>query len=206
MSNELFKRILSSIAISCISFFFITKGSFYFIFFISVTFLIAAYEWNNFKLSIFYKLLGSVFLIISFFSFYKIRVYDKEGLYLTFFVLTICIATDIGGYIFGRIIKGPKLISISPNKTYSGLFGAFICSLFASFLYLTIFNFNVFNEVLIVIFISSISQAGDILISYFKRISKIKDSGNLIPGHGGLLDRIDGMIFVFPCIYLIFNI
>ena len=111
----------------------------------------------------------------------------------------------MGGFIFGKLIKGPKLIKYSPNKTYSGLLGSFLLS----FSIIPInFYFNFVNDVsltTLVIFtfiVSGISQLGDIFISYFKRVSKIKDTGNIIPGHGGLLDRIDGMIFAFPISYL----
>ena len=116
----------------------------------------------------------------------------------------VCISTDIGGYLFGKIFKGPKLTKISPNKTYSGMIGGYFLSLiFLSYF----FNWDN-NQVTIYWFIatillSTISQIGDIIISYFKRLSKIKNTGKIIPGHGGLLDRIDGMIFAFPLFYFI---
>jgi len=117
----------------------------------------------------------------------------------------ICICTDIGGYIFGKIFKGPKLTTISPNKTYAGMLGGYLLSLICT---LVITNFTdystkTFQLILITIFLSTVSQAGDIIISYFKRLAKIKNTGNLIPGHGGLLDRIDGIIFAVPTLYLI---
>ena len=123
--------------------------------------------------------------------------------------MLICISTDIGGYIFGKIFKGPKLIKISPKKTYSGMIGGYILSIICLSTFLnskyvltktTDLTVNIFIFILLV---STISQIGDIIISYFKRLSKIKNTGNIIPGHGGLLDRIDGMIFVFPIYYLI---
>jgi len=116
----------------------------------------------------------------------------------------------MGGYIFGKILKGPKITKISPNKTYAGVLGGFLCSII--FLYSTIYlgkyiiNINlIFNleNILWILFISLISQIGDLIISYFKRQSNIKDTGNLIPGHGGILDRIDGMVFVFPVIFIL---
>ena len=113
--------------------------------------------------------------------------------------------TDIGCYVFGKILRGPKINTISPNKTYAGMFGGFFSSIF--FLYLIISFVDFFNNysfifnsknISYILFLSLINQVGDFIISYFKRLSKIKDTGSLIPGHGGILDRIDGMIFVFP--------
>tara|TARA_Y100000996_G_scaffold247113_1_gene194270 strand:- start:135 stop:548 length:414 start_codon:yes stop_codon:yes gene_type:complete len=134
-------------------------------------------------------------------------------------ILAICIFTDIGGYIFGKLFKGPKLTKISPNKTYSGMFGGY----FLSIIFMSLFFINLefffdntnievigkeltLNNFILIILISTASQFGDIIVSYFKRLSKIKDTGKIIPGHGGLLDRIDGMIFAFPISYLIFKI
>ena len=123
--------------------------------------------------------------------------------------MTICIFTDIGGYVFGKIFKGPKLTRVSPKKTYSGVFGSFLLSLIAGLIFNNYFFIDqkIFNEdlllIIIILFISMISQVGDLIISYFKRKAKLKDTGKIIPGHGGLLDRIDGMIFVFPICYLI---
>jgi phosphatidate cytidylyltransferase len=125
-------------------------------------------------------------------------------------VTIICVATDVGGYLFGKIFKGPKLTKISPNKTYSGMFGGFFLTLIFTYIYINNFNFiqaNIDYTIdifIIVLLISLISQLGDIIISFFKRLSKIKNTGKIIPGHGGLLDRIDGMIFAFPFSYLIF--
>ena len=122
-------------------------------------------------------------------------------------VATICILTDIGGYIFGKIFKGPKLIKYSPNKTYSGLIGSFLLALITIplFNYFELVNYyKLSNLILFVIIISASSQFGDIVISYFKRETKIKDTGKIIPGHGGILDRIDGMIFAFPISYFLF--
>ena len=110
----------------------------------------------------------------------------------------------------GKLFKGPKLTKISPKKTYSGMFGGYLLSIIIINIYLInldLLNFEsrelTLRFFIIVILISSISQIGDIIISYFKRLSKVKDTGKIIPGHGGLLDRIDGMIFAFPFSYLI---
>jgi len=214
MNKELQKRIISSIFLIPISLFFIIKGSFFFDFFILICLLISIYEWHLMSKKKNYYLLGIIFIFFSFYSAYFIR-YETIGDYLQFLiVLLICISTDIGGYVFGKLFKGPKLTKISPNKTYSGVIGGYIVSIiltsfFFKYLYLlkestsATFDLNVFFTVLI---ISSVSQIGDILVSYFKRLSKIKDTGKIIPGHGGILDRIDGMIFAFPVSFIIIKL
>ena len=115
----------------------------------------------------------------------------------------------MGGYIFGKLLKGPKLTKLSPNKTYSGVIGSFITPIIITNLFFelsfNIHNFEYTKKILfLVLIISLVSQIGDIIISFFKRLSKIKDTGNIIPGHGGILDRIDGMIFAYPFSYLVF--
>ena len=210
MKQELQKRILSSLILIPITLFFIIKGSFLFNFFIIICFIITSYEWHKMSYKKPYYLIGLLFLIISFYSAYKIRT-TMNGDYIYFIIiLLICILTDIGGYIFGKILKGPKLTKISPKKTYSGLIGGFLLSIGVLFF---IFSLGLFikpqelnsNIFILILLISAISQIGDIIISYFKRLSKIKDTGKIIPGHGGLLDRIDGMIFAFPSAYIIFK-
>ena len=124
-------------------------------------------------------------------------------------VVIISVSTDIGGYVFGNIFKGPKLTKISPKKTYSGVIGSFLLSLIFTNLFLDFLsNVETFEFTkkmfLFILLISLVSQIGDIIISYFKRKSKIKDTGTIIPGHGGILDRIDGMIFALPFSYVFF--
>ena len=174
-------------------------GSFFLIFFIIICFLVSIYEWNKMVKKIELKFLGTLFLIFSFYTFYEIST-----AYLWIFVLLVCVSTDIGGYVFGKLFKGPKLTKISPNKTYSGMIGGYLLSLIFLSFFMNWINHTVNVEWFIVtILISTVSQIGDIIISYFKRLSKVKDTGKIIPGHGGLLDRIDGMIFAFPIFYLI---
>ena len=208
MIKELEKRLLSSIILIPISIFFIIKGSIFFIFFLSILFFATSYEWVKMsKKKILLKFLGIVFLFLSFYSAFEIR--GDENLIDFLFIITVCIFTDIGGYIFGKVFKGPKLTRISPKKTYAGVFGGFLLSMvaglvFNNYLYI---DQKIFYEdsilFALILFISLISQLGDLIISYFKRKAKIKDTGKILPGHGGLLDRIDGMIFVFPVCYLI---
>ena len=117
------------------------------------------------------------------------------------FLLIICISTDIGGFIFGKLIGGKKLTQISPNKTYAGAIGSFCLSIVFGYLYYIYFKHNLeFNLdiIFIVLIISSISQLGDLVISFLKRKANVKDTGKVLPGHGGILDRIDGMIVALP--------
>ena len=208
MDNELIKRISSSIILAPIVFFFIITGSFLFNLFLLICFLITAYEWHMMTKKKIYNIPGLFFLIISFYSIYMIRNnFDGDYIYLLLITI-ICVATDVGGYVFGNIFKGPKLTNISPNKTYSGMLGGYLFTIiFVNFFLNNSFiNFELSplkNIFIFSVLVSTISQLGDILISHFKRLSKIKDTGKIIPGHGGLLDRIDGMIFAFPFSYFI---
>ena len=211
MDKEFQKRVISSILLIPLSFFFIIKGSFFFTFFLAICFLISSYEWHMMSKKKNYRIIGYIFLLISFLSAHQLRnVSGEESLLIFLFVILICISTDIGGYVAGKLFKGPKLTKISPKKTFSGMIGGYFLSIIIINIYLInldLFNFEsrelTLRSFIIVILISSISQIGDIIISYFKRLSKVKDTGKIIPGHGGLLDRIDGMIFVFPFSYSI---
>ena len=202
MNQEITKRILSSIIIIAIAFFFITKGSFFYIFFLSICFFITSFEWYKMTKNKNYFLLGLVFLILSFLSAFFLRnIFLKDFI----LVILICISTDIGGFVFGKIFKGPKLTKISPNKTYSGMIGSFFLSIISALFYTNYYGLIYWTDnilLITVILVSSVSQIGDLTISYFKRISKIKNTGNIIPGHGGLLDRIDGMIFAIPFAFI----
>ena len=210
MKNETINRIVSSIILIPLALFFIIKLSLIFIFFISFCFLITSYEWHKMSRKKSYYLFGLLFLILSFYSVYKIRT-TMSGDYIYFIIiLLICISTDIGGYVFGKTFKGPKLTKISPKKTYAGVFGGYFLSIIFTHLlinYSELFKDQNFgrDEFVFVLIISTVSQVGDIIVSYFKRLSKIKDTGKIIPGHGGLLDRIDGMLFTFPVLYLILS-
>ena len=212
MINEFQKRLISSLILMPTALFFVIKGSYLFNFFILMCFFISSYEWHKMTRKKNYYLPGLFFLILSFYSAYDIRIIMNQGNVYFLLILLICISTDLGGYIFGKIFKGPKLTKISPKKTVSGVIGGYLLSIIILSLYLN-FIFNPSQEAKLtpeifffILLISTTSQSGDIIISYFKRLSKIKDTGKIIPGHGGLLDRIDGMIFAFPISYLIFKI
>ena len=212
MIKEFEKRLLSSLILIPIAIFFIIQGSVFFTFFLSILFLITSYEWFKMnKKNNLFKILGIFFLLFSFYAAFKIR--DENNFKLFLFIVIICIFTDIGGYIFGKIFKGPRLTKISPKKTYAGVVGSFLLSLISGLIFVNYLNkdsIKLNTEVLplflIILIISFISQVGDLVISYFKRKAKLKDTGKIIPGHGGLLDRIDGLIFVFPVIFVLVSI
>ena len=209
MIKEFEKRLLSSLILIPIAIFFIIQGSVFFTFFLSILFLATSYEWLKMsKKNNLLKILGIIFLLFSFYVAYRIR--EGESFELFLFIVVICISTDIGGYIFGKIFKGPKLTKISPKKTYAGVIGSFLLSLVTGLSFIHYFgkdptklNTEGLPLLLMILFISLVSQIGDLIISYFKRKAKLKDTGKIIPGHGGLLDRIDGLIFVFPVVFII---
>ena len=220
MNRELQKRLLTSMIMVPTALFFILKGSIFFIFFLFIVFIATSNEWLGMcKKNKLRKFLGIVFLITSFYLAYRLRIND--GAYVFIFVVLISVCTDIGGYIFGKLLKGPKITRISPNKTFSGMIGSFLISLLgalvfyehlpidlssnfkSSFMQFISFDLYLF---IIIMMISMISQIGDLIISYFKRLAKIKDTGRFLPGHGGFLDRVDGIIFAIPFSYLILNL
>ena len=182
-----------------------------FIFSIFIFFIIASYEWFNINKknnNFFIQFFGFLFLILSFISSYYLRGNDFNTILIFIWLLLISVFTDVGGYLFGKIFGGKRLTKISPNKTYSGSLGSFV---FSFFLLIILTNINIYDSlieinfkyILITIFLSFVSQIGDLIVSFFKRINKVKNTGNLLPGHGGLLDRIDGIIFVMPVAYFL---
>ena len=215
MKSELIKRFLSSIILVPVALFFIIKGSFFFKFFIIIFFIVAAYEWNDLSKRKSYKIPGFIFLIASIYLTTLLRGNTNFELYFFLITILVCVATDIGGYVFGNLFKGPKINKrISPNKTYAGSIGGYLLSVilvyfFAQNSFLIADDLpNNFrkDEFILVLLISTVSQIGDFIISFFKRKSKIKNTGSIIPGHGGLLDRIDGMLFALPFAYIYFSL
>ena len=164
---------------------------------ILIVFLFCLYEWNKIfkkKNPIFF--LGLLILLVFLFS--LIRIYNFDDFNLKFlWLILITWLTDIGGYIFGKLFGGPKLVKISPNKTWAGALGSLILSQLA-FLIFFLDNSYKFNVAIIFIqiFLSIVGQIGDILMSYIKRKNNKKDTSNFIPGHGGFLDRVDGLIWI----------
>lgn len=192
--KELLKRALSTIILLPLILFFIIKGSFYLILLIIVSFLISVFEWHRMVHKTSYKLIGFIFLIFSFFSFYVLTINN-----LVLIPLFICISTDIGGFIFGKIFKGPKLTKISPKKTIFGSLGSIFLSILVMLISVYIISKNINYNLILVSIITSVScQIGDLFFSYLKRKAKLKDTGDFLPGHGGVLDRIDGILVGFP--------
>ena len=151
----------------------------------------------------------SIFYVLIVFGGSSFEIHGKTGSPVVFlFVISICFFSDIGGYVIGRTIGGKKLTKISPNKTVSGSIGSFLFSILPLLLF---YNFDQYeysfsiNNILFCLSISLVCQLGDLFISYLKRKAKIKDTGIILPGHGGLLDRVDGIIFAVPFSYLLFK-
>jgi len=205
MISELKKRIITSIVLIGIFLFCYFIHAYFFYALIVIVSLISWIEINNiFKKIKLKKYLKNInvflsFIYLSFFAF--IVCYGYHEKILLIFILLVCIFSDIGGYIIGKIIGGKKLTKISPKKTISGSIG----SLFFSIIPLFILNIYDNDEYPIKIFIfllclliSLACQIGDLFISYLKRKAKVKDTGNILPGHGGFLDRIDGIILAVP--------
>jgi phosphatidate cytidylyltransferase len=165
---------------------------------IVVVCLFCVYEWNKiFNKKNYIYLFGFVILLLFFLSLTKI--YNLQDFNLKFlWLILLAWLTDIGGYIFGKLFGGPKLIKISPNKTWSGAFGSLILSQFAFLIFFLEPNYKLnFTIFYYQILLSIIGQVGDILMSYVKRVNNKKDTSNFIPGHGGFLDRVDGLIWIF---------
>ena len=151
-----------------------------------------------------------IFYVLIIFGGASMELHGRSGSPVFFlFILSICFFSDIGGYIIGKLIGGKKLTKISPNKTISGSIGSFSFSVFPLLLF---YNYNQYeyffsiNNLLFCLIISLVCQLGDLFISYLKRKAKIKDTGFILPGHGGLLDRVDGIIFAVPFAYLFFEL
>ena len=204
MSN-LSKRFATSILLLLILYFAIINQIVLSILLIIVSFLVLV-ELFNLNRKIFNKknilfvivyLISIIYLSLFFTQIYFFIVFDLNNKLLFLYLLSVCIATDLGGYVCGKIFQGKKLTKISPNKTYSGLIGSYLFSLTGFIFFYFYFNFAL-NLIILTLIVSTISQLGDLLISWLKRMAKVKDTGRVLPGHGGILDRIDGIIFALP--------
>ena len=218
MSSELKKRIFTSIALI----FLLTLMYLYSFIMITALIVIALIIWiefyaliskiikkNRFKdkfLRFFYKAISLLYLsLIVYFIFAIESFYPNQKKYLLYAIL-VAISSDIGGLIIGKTFKGKKLTKISPNKTISGSVGSFVFSMILiPFFYEELIEFNLLIMIIITLTISFVSQAGDLFISYMKRKAKVKDTSDILPGHGGFLDRVDGIIFAIPISLILFN-
>ena len=225
MSLNLLKRIITSVCLLLLLIIVIFINQFIFIISILIIGLIICFESNNMFLKItksnthkeslvsekinfkFLTLNILTFCYIFFiFCYFSYEIYRIQGPIFFIYLISICFFTDIGGYVFGKTIGGKKLTKISPNKTISGTIGSFIFSFIPLILF---FNLNYLDLELnlsnftFTFFVSLISQLGDLLISFFKRKANVKDTGKILPGHGGALDRLDGIIFAIPFSFIL---
>ena len=217
MKSELLKRFISSLFLMCFVFLSALINDYIFLSILFIVIIFSWIEWVSVIEKIRFKkiyriihiILFLIYLLIAFIVCFNVFVIDK---YFFLTILMICVFSDVGGYVFGKTFGGKRLTKISPNKTISGSIGSFILSYIGFFVIYLYFGDLLFVRlqiealVFIPFFISLICQLGDLFISYFKRRAKIKNTGNLIPGHGGLLDRIDGSIFALPIGFIIISL
>ena len=217
MKSELLKRSISSLFLMGLIFLSALIDDYVFL---SVLFIVVLFSWiewikviEKIRFKKIYRvihiILFLIYLLMVFIVCFNVFIIDK---YFFLTILMICVFSDVGGYVFGKTFGGKKLTKISPNKTISGSIGSFILSYIGFFVIYLYFSDLLFVRlqiealVFIPFFISTICQLGDLFISYYKRRAKIKNTGNLIPGHGGLLDRIDGSIFALPIGFIIISL
>ena len=217
MKSELLKRSISSLFLISLLFLSALVNDYIFLSILFIVLILSWVEWVKIIEKIRFKkiyriihiILFLIYLLMAFVICFNVFIIDK---YFFLVILMICVFSDIGGYVFGKTFGGKKLTKISPNKTISGSIGSFILSYIGFFVIYLYFSDLLFVRlqiealVFIPFFISLICQLGDLFISYFKRRAKIKNTGNLIPGHGGLLDRIDGTIFALPIGFIIISL
>ena len=217
MKSELLKRSISSLFLMSLVLLSSLINDYIFLSILFIVVILSWIEWIKVIEKIRFKklyriihiILFLIYLLMAFIVCFNVFIIDK---YFFLTILMICVFSDVGGYVFGKTFGGKKLTKISPNKTISGSIGSFILSyigFFVIYLYfgdLLFIRLQIEALVFIPFFISLICQLGDLFISYFKRRAKIKNTGNLIPGHGGLLDRIDGSIFALPIGFIIISL
>ena len=218
MNKNFSKRFLTSLILSSTFLLFIFTNKILWSYLLIVTSILSFFEFSNLIKKKFKKEKKKIFLSNILCFFYLIMFsYIGNDFYNTspitlLLILLICISSDIGGYVIGKSIGGKKLTKISPNKTVSGSIGSFLFSFIPILIYIIIYkqtgNLKFYYEQIsllmpLCLFLSLICQLGDLFISYFKRQARVKDTGSLLPGHGGLLDRIDGIVFVLPSAIII---
>ena len=217
MKSELLKRSISSLFLMTLIFLSSLINDYIFLSLLFIVVILSWIEWINVIEKIRFKeiyrkihiILFLIYLLMAFIVCFNVYVIDK---YFFLTILMICIFSDVGGYVFGKTFGGKKLTKISPNKTVSGSIGSFILSYLGFFViyfyFYDLLSVKIDFQALFFIpfLISTICQLGDLLISFYKRKAKIKNTGNLIPGHGGLLDRIDGSIFALPLGFIIISL
>ena len=205
MNRELANRIITSLILFPILIYTLYYSGLHLIVFLNLIYFLSFYEIIKNTKNILFIFFSNIVLIFALYSFFNLRGDTDYSLIIIYWILFTTFLSDIGGYIFGRIFKGKKLTKISPNKTYSGSIGSFFLSfttipvlnlLQDFFLNENLINFYQLKYFLLTFFISLVCQSGDLYVSFWKRKIKIKNISNILPGHGGILDRIDGLIFV----------
>jgi len=197
------QRVVSALILMPIAIYAIFYSKDFFIFLAIIIAIIMASEWtemiSKMKDHRRWQIIGLLYISIPIFLVIKIRFHGSEILFWMFAVIW---STDIFAFFAGKNLGGPKLApKISPNKTWSGLLGGIVASAVIGFLSSFMFSGGVIFFILISILLAIIEQLSDLLESKFKRIFGVKDSGNIIPGHGGVLDRLDGMMLVAPALF-----
>ena len=202
--TNLNKRIFTSLIVFPVSMFFIIKGGNYIVSFLYAILILANFEaFSAFKRKTSIIFLDSI-LVVSLLSILHLRNDTTSSLILLLWVIILTISSDIGGYIFGKIFRWKRLTNISPNKTLSGVIGSLIFSIFSILLLglickilfqIDLSFFLKFKYFIFAVILSLSAQLGDLMVSYFKRLDKIKDTGKILPGHGGIFDRIDSLMF-----------
>ncbi len=213
MSPKLIKRIASAAILAPVFLAFLIWGGVPLIIWLGLAFILSAYEWWGLSRKTTFivpcMILGILYMAAAFASFYILR--ESYSIYTILLFLIMIWSSDIGAYFTGKTIGGPKLIpSVSPNKTWSGYAGALMFPVLVAMIWLygfggvsaTLDGFNVLQTIMAAIGLGTITgasgQAGDLLVSFIKRKANVKDTGHLIPGHGGILDRIDSLLLGAP--------
>ena len=215
MNLKLKKRITTSVILFLLTIFCIFINSYVFIIAIIIVSYLSWYETNHLINSINKSVtnwqhvvfnLTTLFYAFGIFTVSAIGLYFLLGPVFFLYVLSICICSDIGGYIIGKNIGGKKLTKISPNKTISGSLGSFCFSMLPLLVFSNLDKFEYYlysiDNFLFCLKVSLVCQLGDLFVSYFKRKAKVKDTGRILPGHGGILDRVDGIIFAVPFVFM----
>ncbi len=210
MKKMLLNRILTSIVLF-LSVYIMFIDSFFLRLFLFIIFVVSYYEFykliylikKNLKLSylnfIIYNIISFLYLLFFSLIVYTNLIQITSDQALILFIFLTCILTDIGGMFFGKLIGGKKLTIISPNKTISGSIGAFIFTFVGMLIFINFYkNYSLLTLIILFSTTCSFSQIGDLIISFLKRKAKVKDTGKILPGHGGLLDRIDGILLGLP--------
>ena len=206
MNLELINRILTSLILLPVLIYSLYYAGLYLIIFLILVYCLSFYEIIRNTKNLLFNISSNVAIIFALFSFYYLRGDTNYSLVIIYWILLSTFLSDIGGYVFGKTFKGKKLTKISPNKTISGSIGSFVFSLLLiPIFYNRLIVHDLLTLIILTITISLISQLGDLFISLLKRKAKVKNTSDILPGHGGLLDRVDGIIFAAPLGVLLLN-